>query len=245
MITDVQVYEQYAVVPKETGSRLLARLDYLKIEPKVILDLGCRTGEFTQLLKSRYPNAMVIAVDASFNMLSRVQKKQSWFKKQPMVQSLVTALPFQNESIDLIFANQCFLDVKDFVSLFAELQRIMTPNGCLMFSSLGPDTLKEIEGRPTYMDLHDIGDALLQCGFQDPVMDREDICLHYSSIEKMQAALIAQGLWVDGQPMQAFSNKYPLSYEIIYGHAWRGKLKRKDQSQVISITQLKQSLQKK
>lgn len=236
---DVQAYEQFATIPKETASRLLSRLDYLKIEPKIILDLGCRTGLSTQALKSRYPQAMVVAVDESFEMLKRVKKQQSWFKKQASLQAHAQVLPFKNESIDLIFANQLPTHSQDLSSLFEEFQRIMSPLGCLMFSSLGPDTLKEIEGRPAYVDLHDVGDALLRCGFQDPVMDREDLSLQFRSKENMQKVLAVQGLKfnVDAKLTQ-------VSYEIIYGHAWRGRLQRKDDSQVISIAQLKQSLQK-
>ena len=238
-------YEQYAVVSKEIGARLVTRLDYLKIEPKVILDLGCGTGWWTQALKARYPQARVLALDVSWHMLQKVQKKQSWFKKQPLVQADMHHLPFENESIDLIFANQVLLDNPE---IFDELYRVLSPNACFMFSSLGPDTLKEIEGRPSYIDLHDIGDAMLKCGFQDPVMDREYLCLHYPSLEKMQQALACQGLVFELQKIQSVktaSGKYPLTYEIIYGHAWRGKSKRKDNTQVISIDKLKASVPKK
>jgi malonyl-CoA O-methyltransferase len=238
-------YEQYAVVSKEIGARLVTRLDYLKIEPNVILDLGCGTGWWTQALKVRFPQSLVVALDVSRFMLQKVQKKQSWFKKQPLVQADMHHLPFANESIDLIFANQVLLDTPE---LFDELHRVLSPNACFMFSTLGPDTLKEIEGRPSYVDLHDIGDALLKCGFQDPVMDREDLCLHYPSLEKMQHALASQGLVFELHQIQSTvmaSGKYPLTYEIIYGHAWRGRAKRKDNAQVISIEKLKASISKK
>ena len=238
-------YEQYAVVSKEIGARLVTRLDYLKIEPKIILDLGCGTGWWTQALKARYPQALVVALDISRPMLQKVQKKQSWFKKQSLVQANMHHLPFENESIDLIFANQVLLDTPD---LFDELHRVLSLNACFMFSTLGPDTLKEIEGRPSYVDLHDIGDAMLKCGFQDPVMDREDLCLHYPTLEKMQHALASQGLVFELQQIKSrvtAAGKYPLTYEIIYGHAWRGKPKRKDKAQVISIEKLKASMSKK
>lgn len=238
-------YEQYSVVSKEIGARLITRLDYLKIAPRVILDLGCGTGWWTQALKMRYSEALVVALDISSAMLQKVQKKQSWFKKQPLVQADMHALPFANESIDLIFANQILLDNPE---LFDELHRVMSPKGCFMFSTLGPDTLKEIEGRTSHVDLHDIGDAMLKCGFQDPVMDREDLCLHYPSLEKMQHALACQGLVFELNQIQSVvtsTGKYPLTYEIIYGHAWRGQSKRKDKSQVISIEKLKDTLSKK
>ncbi|WP_367606003.1 malonyl-ACP O-methyltransferase BioC [Legionella sp. W05-934-2] len=250
-------YEKSAIIQQEIGNRLIERLDYLTITPTRILDLGCGVGQFSQALKKRYPKAHIVGIDLSYQMLNVAKLKQSWRSKWSLVGGDIATLPFANESFDLVFSNQAVHWVENVNALFSELHRIMAVNGCLMFSTLGPDTFKELstvfkaiddyEHVNIFQDMHDIGDSLLQAQWLDPVMDMEFITAQYASVNDLLKSLKRQGvknihpqrkLGLSGrQFLQQLSSLYqqtfaqagkvPLTYEVVYGHAWRGELKSK------------------
>lgn len=252
-------YEQAAKVQNEIGNRLFERLDYLKISPRFILDLGCGTGFFTALLKKRYPKAEIIGLDLSATMLHFAKKKQGWFSKWPLVKADMTALPFADGCFDLIFSNQVVHWSPSFATLTNELNRVMNSHGCLMFSTLGPDTFKELKQAwqmadnhvhaNTFLDMHDLGDCLLAEHFLDPVVDMELLTVHYESLQQLLQNLKAQGVrninpkrnkgltgkqsWQNFesayQALRTLEGKYPLTYEVVYGHAWKGEQRRLDQ----------------
>lgn len=245
-------YEAAAKVQYEIGERLFDRLEYLKINPRYILDLGCGPGVFLQRLKTRYPKATVIGLDIAIAMLNMAKKKSSWRKKNILVQGDMTNLPFKSGMFDLIFANQVIhWSIKlDFV--FQELNRILSPTGCLMFSTLGPDTFLELRQAFSkadsyahvndFLDMHDVGDCLLRCKFADPVVDMERLTAHFSSFEQLLHSLKAQGVrnmhvkrnpgltgrnsWIKFKQQMleitTDTGKVPLTYEVVYGHAWKG-----------------------
>lgn len=250
--THASQYEKAAVVQAEIGTRLFERLDYLKITPEYVLDLGCGTGFFTKLLKKKYPKAQVVAVDLSLSMLQQSREKHTFLKKWPLVAADMQSLPFKASQFDLVFANQAIHWAPTLPGIIRELNRIMRANGCLMFTTLGPDTFKELQKAwmhvdnyshtNTFWDMHDIGDSLLTEHFLEPVMDMEMLTVHYASLQALLTSLKAQGVkninadrrkglmgknsWAAFK--QAFlahvtqDKKYPLSYEVIYGHAWKG-----------------------
>lgn len=245
-------YEQAALVQHEIGLRLFERLDYLKINPRYVLDLGCGTGIFSRLLKKKYPQAMVIAVDIAFKMLVQAKKKQTWRRKWPLVNADMAALPFTQGLFDLVFANQVIHWASPLSQVLSELNRVMSPQACLMFSTLGPDTFKELNQAwqqidsfahsNRFADMHDVGDGLLQQGFVDPVVDMEGLTVRYTSIQALLSSLKAQGVrninpgrnqGLTGKGMrlafeqayrqfQTRDGKFPLSYEVVYGQAWKG-----------------------
>lgn len=248
-------YDTVAKVQNEIGERLFERLDYLKITPRYVLDLGCGTGIFTARLKKKYPNAHIIALDLSTQMLIQSRKKQRLWRKWPLINADMSALPFANGVFDLVFANQVIHWANPLSSVFSELNRVMNVNGCLMFSTLGPDTFKELKSAwasvdkyahvNSFIDMHDYGDMLLAEQFLDPVMDMEHLTVHYQPLSQLTQALKAQGVrninagrrkgLMGRSAWQAFElgyqawltphNKYPLTYEVVYGHAWRGEPK--------------------
>ncbi|MBA2709297.1 MAG: malonyl-ACP O-methyltransferase BioC [Tatlockia sp.] len=249
-------YEQAAKVQNEIGERLFERLHYLKIAPRFVLDLGCGTGLFTHKLKQLYPKAKIIGVDLSEAMLLQSKKKQRWRRKWALVNADMSALPFSDSCFDLVFSNQVIHWSDSFPQLANELNRVMNTNGCLMFSTLGPDTFKELKQAwhrvdnfahtNTFMDMHDIGDYLLAEHFLDPVVDMELLTVHYENLNKLLANLKAQGVrninqkrnrgltgkqsWQHFesayQPFRTLEGKYPLTYEVVYGHAWKGEQRR-------------------
>jgi malonyl-CoA O-methyltransferase len=128
----------------------------------------------------------------------------------------------------------------DPLAAVAEWHRVIRPEGLLMFSAFGVDTLKEVRpaatdgaagaaastGWPAFQDMHDWGDALAAAGFADPVMDVEQLTLTYedegrfwddveslSMLPSLRDRSSTTGAMRTGGPLQ-------LSIELVYGHAW-------------------------
>jgi len=252
-------YEKAAKVQCEIGERLFERLDYLKIEPRYILDLGCGTGLFTLKLKKKYPTAQVIGIDLAYLMLLESKKKQGfWRHKWPLLNADMAALPFADGVFDLVFANQVIHWTSPLAKVMSELNRVMNAQGCLMFSTLGPDTFKELKAAwatadnhshiNEFADMHDIGDCLLAERFLDPVVDMELLTVHYDDLKKLTRSLKNQGVrnvnikrnpgLTGKNAWELFASayeqyrtekgKYPLTYEVVYGHAWKGEQRRTD-----------------
>ncbi|AHE66392.1 malonyl-ACP O-methyltransferase BioC [Legionella oakridgensis] len=251
-----QEYEQAAKVQMEIGERLFERLHYLKITPRYILDLGCGTGVFTRRLKKQYPQAQVIGFDLAHAMLMQAKKKQTWRKKWSLVNGDMMAMPFVSGLFDLVFANQVLHWAYPISSVMGELNRVMNSQGCLMFSTLGPDTFQELRQAwaqvnryahtNDFVDMHDLGDCLLAEHFIDPVVDMEMLTAHYTSLSHLLKALKAQGVrninrarnqgltgksaWHKFEEaftaLRTETGKFPLTYEVIYGHAWKGMQRR-------------------
>lgn len=255
----VKTYEQAATIYQETGRRLLERLDYIRIDPKIIIDVGCGLGQDALYLAERYPQAQIVALDLCKAMLQFdaelpaekvINSTQSSIQ---LIQSDMQCMPFITESVDMIYANQSIQDVPDMKKLFQEFYRVLRPGGVLFFTTLGPDTLKELRQAwacvDTYShinplpDLHHIGDALLAQRFTQPVVDSEQITVHYREPMQLLNDLKAQGSYHTGprqrrglmgidardvlieslEKQRLDNNKIPLTYEVIYGHAWRDK----------------------
>lgn len=242
-------YDAVAKIQIEIGQRLIERLDYFKIEPTRILDLGCGTGYFSSDLKKRYPKAQIVSVDLTHSMLLESKAKQSWRKKWHNVNADASNLPFLQDSFDLIFSNQMMHWVNPIDDFFKEVTRVLSPTGALLFSTLGPDTFTEIVSAwqhtdyqhvNHFYDMHDVGDKLLHNNFSDPVVDMETITLKYRDVYSLLHDLKQQGVkninrarnqGLTGKSQwKTFISQYeqlkdsngliPLTYEVIYGQAW-------------------------
>jgi malonyl-CoA O-methyltransferase len=186
-------------------------------------------------------------------------------------------LPFRSGAFDLVFANQVIHWSTPLDVVIRELNRILIPGGCLMFSTLGPDTFLELRAAfravdayghvNDFLDMHDVGDCLLREQFQDPVVDMEVLTAHYNTLSALLQGLKAQGvrninrtrnpgltgkhLWSRfTQKVTEFittEGKFPLTYEVVYGHAWKGMKQKTAQGTdtYISVEQLKSSLRKR
>jgi len=242
-------YDEAAVLQREVGMRLLERLDYMQITPRHIVDVGCGTGEFSRLLRWRYGKALVVGLDISWSMVTLARKRRGLFTRYPLLCADAESPPLADNSVDLIFSNLSLQWVNDLPQCFAEFQRILRPGGVLLFSSFGPDTLRELRASWAqvddyphvhhFVDLHLVGDALLQAGFKDPVTDVELLTMTYSHVRKLMQDLKAigahnashgrrRGMLSRGQ-WRRFVQAYesfrrdgvlPASYEVVYGHAW-------------------------
>ena len=246
------IYDEVATVQHEIGLRLLDRLQYLKINPKTILDLGCGPGRFSRELSLLYPKAQIVGMDLAPSMLVAARKKQRWRCKWSLVAADMKHMPFPSGVFDLVFANQVIHWSDSFAMVVREINRIMNRNGCFMFTTLGPDTFREIKASwaavndyahvNSFLDMHDIGDLLLQEYFVDPVMDLDWLEVHYKSVTDLVKALKNQGVRnVSPQRNRGLTGKeswrlfrhyyeqflssegkYPLTYEVLYGHSWKG-----------------------
>ncbi len=266
-------YDKYAKIQQEIGRRLFNRLDYINIASGNILDLGCGTGQFSRALRHKYPRANIVAIDFAQNMLIHSKKKHTWRHKWQLIAANMMQLPFNYESFDLVFANQVIHWSHALPDLFNEINRVMKNNGCFMFTTLGPDTFKEIQkawqhDTNTYMhvnefhDMHNIGDTLLKTKFIDPVMDMEILTARYKSIKDLHVSLKKQGVrnmhqqrnsgltgktaymsFIDKYNTMRIDNKYPLTYEVIYGQAWKShRLMNQNNTEIrIPISNIKRS----
>ncbi len=254
----VASYDDHAVLQREIADRLIDKLDFIKLQPKVILEIGSGTGYCTTQLKKLYPSSHVIALDIADLMLKATKSKLSLIQKIKKQISFTCAdaahLPFQENSIDFIFSNLTLQWCPVLRQVFNEFYRVLKPNGLLMFSSFGPDSLKELRSAWSsvdsfshvnqFVDMHDIGDDMLAAHLADPVLDMEMITLTYKNIfdlmrdiKSVGAHNINQtrnhGLTGKGhfeklkQAYEQFRSNgvLPLSYEVVYGHAWIAPVK--------------------
>ena len=243
-------YDAAAVLQREVCRRLLERLQYVKLTPARILDAGTGTGEAIRPLQQLYRGADIVALDISERMLQQAAKRSGWFRSTQQVCADIEALPFADNSFDLVFSSLSLQWCNHLERALQQFLRVLKPGGLLMFTSFGPDTLKELRASwqqvdtavhvNRFIDMHDIGDTLLQSRFADPVMEAETIKLQYTEVDGLLADLRAIGANVPAQghraglltthALQGLRDAYenyraegvlPASYEIIYGHAWK------------------------
>ena len=242
-------YEQHDVLQREVQAALLERLDFYTETPQRVIDVGAGTGRGSALLKQRYAKAEVIAVDLALPMLRTAKQHSSWLKPFIRVCAEATSLPLADHSVDVLHSNLCFQWIDDLAALFGECVRVLKPGGLLAFSTFGPDTLKELRAawaeadqRPhvsRFLDMHDVGDAMLNAGLRDPVLDVFRYTLTYSEPRKLLEEL--QGLGATNadrtrergltgksryqrmlaayEAMRA-DGRIPATWEVITAHAW-------------------------
>lgn len=244
-----ETYDAAAQLQYEIGDRLIERMDFIRLQPRRILDLGAGTGHFSAALLQRYRRADVIALDIAYGMLAQAHRRGSWRRRPACVCADGERLPFADDSFDFIFSNLMLQWCADLAAAFGELRRVLRPGGLLMFTTFGPDTLHELRASweavdgythvNRFIDLHDIGDSLVHTRWAEPVMDSERITVTYRALERLMADLKqigahnvtqgrARGL-TGRRRWQAFAAAYerfrrdgvlPASYEVVYGHAW-------------------------
>lgn len=250
-------YDRAAILQREVCDRMLSRLDYIKYMPDVVLDAGSGTGYGTRKLLMRYPAARMLAVDIAQAMHLQARPPVSWWRQlsarknqTSYVAGDIEQMPFKDSCTGLVWSNLTLQWCNDIKQTFSEVHRVLQTGGLFMFSTFGPDTLKELRHAfgevdryshvNRFVDMHDVGDILVHCGFATPVMDMEYITLTYDDPISVMRDLKAIGAHnatggrrrgLSGKTSwQAVLNRYealrnggklPATFEVIYGHAWK------------------------
>lgn len=250
-----RTYDGAAILQREICGRLLEHLDPIRLEPNRLVDLGCGTGHAFESLARRYPRASLLGLDIAPAMLAKARDRSPWWRRAlggpspALVCADAESLPLAGRSVQLVFSNLA-LQWCDPAAAFAEAARVLEPGGLFLFSTFGPDTLRELraafaeaDGAPhvnAFVDMHDLGDALVAAGLSDPVMDMEVITMEYDTAEAVARDLKAIGAvnslaarsrglpgrarW--GRMTKAYERfrrdgRLPATFEVVYGHAWK------------------------
>lgn len=241
----------------EIGERLLERLDYVKLRPRRLLDLGCGPAREARALAARYPGAQLLLLDFALPMLRLARPARGLLARLVAGRAAAAVcgdferLPLAAGGLDLVFSNMALHWARQPLRVLHEVHRALASGGLLTFSTLGPDSLKELRraaGAPrvhAFHDMHDLGDMLLAAGFSAPVMDAEQLTLLYPEPETLLAdlrasgqtcALEARGRGLAGRAFgaalragladQQRAGRLSVSFEVVYGHAWKAAPRR-------------------
>ena len=237
-------YDDHAFLQKEIANRLSEKLNVISIDPKIVIDLGSGTGLLSKKISEIFPNTNLVCVDfAQKSLLTNPEKYK--------VCADAYQLPFASNSIDCIASNLMMQWCSDVKTLLDECYRVLKPEGLFLFTTFGPDTLKELKRSwkvidneahvNEFIDMHDIGDQMLQSGFQSPIMEMEKLILTYEKVIDLMQDLKAIGAQnVENQSKSLTgktkfkkmiemyesyreNGKLPATYEVIYGHAWKNE----------------------
>ena len=242
-------YDAAAVLQGRVRDELLGRLDIVRLEPAAVLDLGAGTGHASIALKRRYRSSQVVALDLAEGMLREAGRRQTLLRRFRRVCGHAAALPLREASIDLVFSNLMLQWCQDPDAVFGECRRVLKPGGLLTFTTFGPDTLYELRRAwavaderthvNRFIDMHDLGDALVRAGLVEPVMDVERFTLTYAEVRELMHDLKAigahnanagrpRGLTGKGAMARMITayeayrrdGRLPATYEVVYGQAW-------------------------
>jgi len=269
-------YDAAAVLQTEVRALLLDRLELTALEPRLVIDAGAGTGHASRALKRRFPAAHVIALDFALDMLRAAARQQMWFRRFVRVCADAARLPLADGSVDLILSN-CMLPWSDPDAVFAEFRRILAPRGLLSFTSFGPDTLRELRAAWAqvdarshvlrFIDMHDLGDALVRAGFAAPVLDVERFTMTYSDVRRLAADLKAVGgrnatagrlrgltgprrfaAMEAAYEIHRRQGRLPATYEVVFGQAWApaaAGARAAGEERRVPLDQVKRQLQKR
>ncbi|HTI47759.1 MAG TPA: malonyl-ACP O-methyltransferase BioC [Casimicrobiaceae bacterium] len=283
-----RTYDARAALQREVSGRMAQRLDYVKVSPDMVLDLGCGTGEAIGELAARYPAARIVGLDVAEPMVAaaraRTQIGRTLLRRllRPVLRGPAglapwfvcgdaNAIPLRGVAFDLVWSNLALQWINDLPRVFGEVRRVMKVGGLFTFTTFGPDTLKELRSAfaradsythvSRFVDMHDIGDALVAAGFADPVMDMEMITLTYATPAALLRELKGIGATnaTRGRPRGLTGarrwqrvlaslerarrdDRIPATFEVVYGHAWKGEPRRTPEGH--AVVQLKRPSQR-
>ncbi|CAM8310840.1 UbiE Methylase involved in ubiquinone/menaquinone biosynthesis [Candidatus Methylopumilus universalis] len=265
------LYQDSAVLQQHVLEEMFLRLKLLKNNPDNILDLGCGPGNAGPDLKDTYKPHDLIYLDFAYDMLKKAEEKnrdhflKAFSRKtaQQFICADMEAIPLVENSIDMVWSNLSLQWCNDLDRVFVQIEKILTSNGLFIFSTFGPSTLHELRASLAsfsqyshvnqFIDMHDIGDALIRCGFSDPVLDVDVYTLTYNTFKDImydlkhigaRNALQGRAKAMTGKgflyQLEKFyevyrtNKKLPATYEVVYGHAWKAN-KLLDESSIVKF----------
>ncbi len=253
---------------QEVARRMAERLAVIRDPPRVWLDWWGFLGGGDAAVAAVWPEAQRLVAEPTAALLgrSRATLRAPWWalaRRDDARRRALTVDAVAEASVQMVWANMMLHWVPDEEATIARWHRALAPGGYLMFSTLGPQTLRVLRevyaqaGWPAphvpFVDMHDLGDMLVHAGFADPVMDQETLTLTWSSARSALAELRAAG--GNAAPERARGLRTPrwrerlaaalaaradaagriaIGFEIVYGHAVKG-LPRPDRSGVTRI----------
>lgn len=236
-------------VHRAAADGLIQRMQAITVLPRVIADLGSALGAGSRQLARQFPKARVLSIDQSLQMLKKAKRSRRWFSKVRELQADATQLPLATGSVDLVFANMLLPWINDPSDFLGEVARVLRVDGVFVFSTLGPDSLVEIRMAwdsiddslhvHRFADMHNLGDAVMQAGLSDPVLDIDYLSVTYRDPETLFAEIAAAGArnsLRDRRPtltgkgrIDAFRERLrrlsdepviELNLELVFGHAF-------------------------
>jgi len=247
-------YAHASAIVDEIGDRLWDHLDPIKLSPERILEVGARSSTISKRLRQRYPKAVFVSVGPVAQLLPRPPSGAAqWLSRTAPIHSSCArsdALPLSASNADLLVANLSLDACFSHRLALSEWARVCRPGALLLFTSLGPQTCRELRmaaGRtlpspnvPLFLDMHDTGDLVQRSGFGDVVMEAETLTLEYQDFSAIRRDLRALGL-TDASPRRSrgllgraryaklveaydehrIAGRLPLTVEVVFGHGWR------------------------
>jgi malonyl-CoA O-methyltransferase len=239
----------------EVARRMAEKLQVILLKPERVLDWWSGLGAGAELLAQAYPKAQRVLVepDAEWEARSLRLAARPWWSAGRWAGGAVSVATESDEiapGAGLIWANMVLHSIVDPVALIERWQRLLRVDGFVMFSCLGPGSLRELRTlyasqgwpapTPGFIDMHDLGDMLVQAGFADPVMDQETLTLRWNNpralLTEMRTlggntapdrvaglrtprwrARLERGL----ESLAAADGTIGLSFEVAYGHAFK------------------------
>ena len=232
---------------REAAARLLDHLDPVRIEPRWVLEIAMQCS-LRDHLTARFPDSRVASCGLVPGAL--VPKPADGGGRLFTLSASPFRLPLVSGSADLMVSSLALHWFADPGPVFGEVRRVLRPGGLAVFTTLGPGALEELRRSwrtvdsyshlIDFMDMHDLGDAMVRAGFADVVMDAERISVTWPDVPALLRDLRdlgtgnplsgrAPGLTAPGRlaalarahETHRSSGRLPATVELVHGHGWK------------------------
>ena len=279
---------------QEVARRLAAKLAPIRLQPQSWIDWSAFLGAGADLVQAQYPEAQRWVVEPTGELAQRSQDqlaqlatrdwRKLWRREVPVahLEPVSAEAPWrvgedggEGDGVQMLWANMTLHGSADLPRLMRRWYQHLAVGGFLMCSGLGPDTARELRDvyaalawrLPTvdFIDMHDLGDELVQAGFADPVMDMEKLTLTWATPEALLAELrtwggnVAQGRFTGlrtprwrarlldalRERLMRPDGRLGLTIELVYGHAIKPSPRIKVEAEVrVSLQDMKRMIRK-
>jgi malonyl-CoA O-methyltransferase len=236
---------------EEAARRMGERLAWIKRQPEQVLDWSGAAGPCREVLAAAYPKTQLLQVVEAGE--APEAPDASWWRRWTRAGSAprrVAAGAVPHAAAALVWSNMRLHFAPYPVPLLRAWRSALAPDGFLMFSTLGPGSLGPLRelyemlgwgpAHAPFVDMHDLGDMLVETGFAEPVMDQETLTLSYASPEALLSELRGLGANLAPQRFRGLRTRHwrqalterlagragadgriALPIELVYGHAFR------------------------
>lgn len=258
----------------EVARRMGEKLEVILHQPQRVIDWWSALGASGVLLEQAYPKAQQLRVEPDATWLARSLEasQRAWWQASRWtggaIEVRLDSDPIEPDA-GLVWANMMLHAVVDPSALIERWQRLLRVDGFVMFSCLGPGTLRELRSlytrlawpapTPGFVDMHDLGDMLVHAGFADPVMDQETLTLKWPDARALLNELRSLGgnaapdrvaglrtprwrarLERELDALKASDGTISMSFEVAYGHAFKAAPRLKaGQSTTVSLDDMR------